>query len=531
MSDVDDPTQTEDEAAFVAAEVQSQAATVRAKRAGVGPFRRLYRGLTEFDFVGRKRVWFTISAVIIIAGMTALGTRGLNLGIDFKGGSTWTIPVKSVSQTQVVNAVTAAGLNQPTVEILTDIATGKKTVQVEADLNSLTSKQQANISARVTASLAKLAGAYNSGAVRNVIGSDTWTIPGKGVSEAKLLTALRANGATRPTVTFTQVTKGTKVTHEIVVTADVHGLSATQLATLSSSIKLTMATLTSTYNTNAVSTEFVGPTWGGEITSKALEALIAFFIAVVAYISLRFEPKMAIAAFVAMLHDLAVTVGIYALFGFQVTPDTVIAVLTILGYSLYDTVVVFDRVRDNTKPFAASGRMTYSAMVNLSMNQTLARSINTSMVAILPVFSVLIVGAELLGAVTLQAYGVALTVGLLSGAYSSIFIASPLLAIMKEREQKYRAVRVRLASKGERLISMSAQGAARFAMAAPSASTGSTGRLAPSAPKTPRAGAPTGPATPGRSSMPSVPSAQPPSTHTQQSTPAIQPRARKQKKR
>ena len=119
----------------------------------------------------------------------------------------------------------------------------------------------------------------------------------------------------------------------------------------------------------------------------------------VLYISFRFEPKMALAAFLAMVHDLLVTVGIYAIFGFQVTPDTVVAVLTILGYSLYDTVVVFDRVRDNTKPFAASGRMTYSAMVNLSMNQTLARSINTSLVAILPVLSVLLVGAELLGAV------------------------------------------------------------------------------------------------------------------------------------
>ncbi len=138
-------------------------------------------------------------------------------------------------------------------------------------------------------------------------------------------------------------------------------------------------------DTNAVSSSFVGPTWGSQITEKALQALIAFFIAVVAYISIRFEPKMALAAFIAMLHDLAVTIGIYAIFGFQVTPDTVIAVLTILGYSLYDTVVVFDRIRDNTKPFAASGRMTYSAMVNLSMNQTLARSINTSMVAILPV--------------------------------------------------------------------------------------------------------------------------------------------------
>ena len=160
-----------------------------------------------------------------------------------------------------------------------------------------------------------------------------------------------------------------------------------------------------------VSTTHVGPTWGSQITHRAILALIVFFIVVAIYISFRFEPKMALAAFIAMIHDLLVTIGIYSLAGFQVTPDTVIAVLTILGYSLYDTVVVFDRVRDNTKGFGASGRMTYSEMINLSMNQTLARSINTSLVAILPVLSVLVIGAEILGATTLQYYGLALTVG------------------------------------------------------------------------------------------------------------------------
>jgi preprotein translocase subunit SecF len=176
-----------------------------------------------------------------------------------------------------------------------------------------------------------------------------------------------------------------------------------------------------------------------------------FLVLVALYISVRFEPKMAIAAFVALLHDLLVTAGVYSLAGFQVTPDTVIAVLTILGYSLYDTVVVFDRVRDNSKGLGATGRMTYSEMVNLSMNQTLARSINTSLVAILPVLSVLLIGAELLGATTLQNYGLALFVGLCSGAYSSIFIASPILAWLKEREPRYAAIRQRIESKGERL--------------------------------------------------------------------------------
>jgi preprotein translocase subunit SecF len=148
-----------------------------------------------------------------------------------------------------------------------------------------------------------------------------------------------------------------------------------------------------------------------------------------------------------MVHDLLVTVGVYSLFGFQITPDTVIALLTILGYSLYDTVVVFDRVRDNATSSNAilkSGTVTYGEMVNLSMNQTLARSINTSLVAILPVLAVLVVGAYILGATTLQNYGLALFVGLMSGAYSSIFIASPLLAWMKEREPRYRELAARV---------------------------------------------------------------------------------------
>ena len=167
------------------------------------------------------------------------------------------------------------------------------------------------------------------------------------------------------------------------------------------------------------------------------------------YISIRFEPKMALAAFIAMIHDVLVAIGIYSIFNFQVTPDTVVAILTILGYSLYDTVVVFDRVRDNTKGIGSSGRLTYPQLINLSMNQTLARSINTSMVAILPVLAVLLIGAQLLGATTLQSYGLALFVGLLSGAYSSIFIASPVLCMMKEREDRWVQIANRLAKRGD----------------------------------------------------------------------------------
>ena len=189
-----------------------------------------------------------------------------------------------------------------------------------------------------------------------------------------------------------------------------------------------------------ISITTVGPTWGSSITDKAIEALIIFFIVVGIYISIRFEPKMALAAFIAMIHDVLVTVGIYSIFNFQVTPDTVVAILTILGYSLYDTVVVFDRVRDNTKGIGSSGRLTYPQLINLSMNQTLARSINTSMVAIIPVLAILLVGAQFLGATTLQSYGLALFVGLLSGAYSSIFIAAPVLSMLKERDERWVAI-------------------------------------------------------------------------------------------
>ncbi len=322
-------------------------------------FQRLYRGLTTIDFVGRRRVWFTISMIIIVVGIGSLSIRGFNLGIDFKGGDSWEVLAPNTSIATMTTAVEKAGLTLPTVEKL-----GSDTYEVTADLNNLSSANQTIVTNDVVNAMAKV--------------------------------------------------------------ADVNPIQ--------------------------VSTSSVGPTWGSQITDRALEALIIFFIAVVGYISIRFEPKMALAAFIAMVHDLLVTIGVYSLFGLQITPDTVIAILTILGYSLYDTVVVFDRVRDNTGGVLKSGDITYGEMVNLSMNQTLARSINTSLVAILPVFSVLVVGAYILGATTLQSYGLALFVGLLSGAYSSIFIASPLLAMMKEREPRFRDLAARVASRSDHRI-------------------------------------------------------------------------------
>jgi len=313
---------------------------------------KLYHGETAFDFVGRRKRWFALSATVIIIGVAGLLFRGgLNFGIDFRGGSNWEVPAHGVTVTQASHAVGAVGVHNATVQTLK--GTNGTDIRVQAHVNP--------------------------------------------TDAAKVTTAL--------------------------------------------------ANLTKTSENNVTFTS-VGPTWGHTITQKAEVALVAFFIVVGLFITFRFQAKMAVAAIVAVIHDILVTVGVYAVFGFDVTPNTVIALLTILGYSLYDTVVVFDKVDENTKGLAASGRMTYSDTVNLSMNQVLMRSINTSFVAILPILSVLIIGDVFLGATTLKEFGLALFVGLLTGAYSSIFIAAPILAVLKEREPRYATIRQRLEARG-----------------------------------------------------------------------------------
>jgi preprotein translocase subunit SecF len=207
-----------------------------------------------------------------------------------------------------------------------------------------------------------------------------------------------------------------------------------------------------------ISVQFVGSSWGSQITTKAVQALIAFMIVIVLYLTIAFDWKMAIAAFVALLHDLVIATGVYALTGFQVSPATVIGLLTILGYSLYDTVVVFDKVRENTAGLLGGARSTYSQAANLALNQTLVRSINTSIIALLPVAAILFVGGGLLGAGELKDLALVLFVGMLSGTYSSIFIATPVLADLKEREPQYQALakRVSVRSAGGRAAKRSA---------------------------------------------------------------------------
>lgn len=332
-------------------------------------FGRLFRGETEINFIGHKRRWFILSAAVIVLGLGSLFIRGLNFGIDFKGGVSWEVPSATLTVSQARAAIAPYGLSSATVVSLG--GGGGRTVEVQADLNSLTQSEKTAREQQVSAALAKAANT----------------------------------------------------------------------------------------TANQVSLTDVGPTWGGEITSKAISALIFFFLAIAAYISLRFEPKMAAAALLAVIHDILVTVGIYSISGFQVTPSTVIAVLTILGYSLYDTIVVFDRVKENISSTVQVGRKTYSDAVNDSVNQVLARSINTSIVAIIPILSVLVVGAYILGATTLENFGLALFIGLTTGAYSSIFIASPLLALMKEREPRYRVLRQNIAAAKQKSAAKSAKAA------------------------------------------------------------------------
>lgn len=324
-----------------------------------GLWTRLYHGETTIDFMKARRRWFTISAVIIAAGLLSLVFQGLNLGIEFRGGTSWEVPGKNLSVTEARNAL-PSGMRDAKVQQL-----GSGSIRVQADARG-DSEKTANLVEDVRARLAKAGG----------------------VSE------------------------------------------------------------------RSISVQDVGPSWGKEITKKAQRALIIFLILVTLYITFRFELKMAIATLAALVHDIAITVGVYSLFGLEVTPPTVIAILTILGYSIYDGIVVFDKVEENTKTMAASGKMTYTEMVNTSLNQVLMRTLNTSLTALLPILSLLVIGSFILGATTLQEFAIALLVGLGAGAYSSIFIASPLLAILKEREPRYRAVRDRiLATPGGRASS------------------------------------------------------------------------------
>ena len=319
-----------------------------AQLSGLG--NRLYSGETSFNIIGNRKRWYSISAVFVLISIGALAIQGLHLGIEFKGGSSYTVNKAGISVEEARATVEETGI------------AGELIVQK--------------------------------------------------IGDSKI-----------------RIQTGT--------------LTAAESTAIESALVAKFAVAI-----EDIDTQIVGPSWGKEITKKALYGLIAFLLAVMLFLAMTFEPKMAIAAIVAVVHDVLITVGIYAVVGFDVTPATVIGFLTILGYSLYDTVIVFDKVRENTKSIAASGKSTYSDAANLAVNQTIVRSANTSIIALLPVGSILFVGAGLLGAGTLKDLSLALFIGLAVGTYSSIFIAPPFLAALREKEPAMIALAKRVAARG-----------------------------------------------------------------------------------
>ena len=331
----------------------------------------LYEGRISFDFVGRRRLWYALSAVIVIIASVAFVVRGFNLGIEFKGGVEFTAQVQKADPAtvdQLVEAIDGAGIPEAG-DPITSTA-GSDAVRLQT--KPLTQDQAATIQQALTDA---------------------------GASE--------------------------------------------------------------------VSQNLIGPSWGEQVAKKALTGLAVFLVLVVLFIWAYFrEWRMSVAGIVALAHDLIITAGVYAWSGFEVTPATVTGLLTILGYSLYDTVVVFDKVRENTRGIPGSTRSTYAEEANLAVNQTLVRSINTSITALLPVVALLVVGAAVLGNGPLKDLALALAVGMAAGTYSSIFIATPLASQLKERDpeivahtKRVLARRAKKADAPEPVAAVSATGA------------------------------------------------------------------------
>ncbi|WP_441247259.1 protein translocase subunit SecF [Kitasatospora sp. McL0602] len=313
---------------------------------------RLYQGEVSFDFVGRRKLWYSFSGVIVLLAAIGLA-MGLHLGVEFKGGSIYTVTKPGVTLSQAQDAA-----------------------------NKITHDSSARVQTT------------DKGAVKIQIGTD------KQVS---------ASAAIKELATDLNI-PADKVNEQI-------------------------------------TSQVIGPSWGHEISQKALTGLLIFMVLVTIYLAIAFEWRMAVAALVSLVHDLLITIGVYALVGFEVTPGTVIGFLTILGYSLYDTVVVFDTVRENTKDITKQNKHTFSEAANLGLNQTLVRSINTTVVALLPVAALLFIGGGLLGAGTLNDISLALFIGLAAGAYSSICVATPLYAQLKEATPEMRALTKKVAAR------------------------------------------------------------------------------------
>jgi preprotein translocase subunit SecF len=390
-----------------------------------------FRGhrVPHFSIIGNRNRWFIVSGALIALSLFGLFVVGLKFSIDFTGGALLTFDNRSgASITDYQDILGSFDLKGSTVELINGN-------QVQIRTESLTSAGAGatpSPSASASASPSASASASATGA-------------------ASASPSASASSGASPTASAPVISTPSPSPHLVgdevrSALARVAGISVDQI------------------NENDV-----GPTWGSQISAKAFQGLVIFILLVAAYISLRFEPKMAASALIALGHDLIITAGVYALVGREVTPAAVIGILTILGYSLYDTVVIFDKIKENTDNQVLVARDTYAGVVNLSLNQTLMRSVNTSLVVLLPIGSLLLFGGP-----TLKDFAFALFVGVAIGAYSSIFVASPVLVVFKEREPRYKALQARQSQRAARATA-TAQRPARSTRAVATTGPGPSG--------------------------------------------------------
>jgi preprotein translocase subunit SecF len=417
-------------------------------------FFETFRGhrVPHLNIIGRSRVWFAISGFFIVLSILGLAIRGLNFSIEFTGGALVQFTNRSgASVPQYQSVMSRFGIRDAEVELLGSNTVSIRTEDVGLTATATTPSASPTPSASVTPTPSTSASASASAS------------PSAAASASPSASASPAASSAAPTGGATLAP---------VPGVNVAGLTAALARTAGISI-------------DEVSVQAVGPTWGSTITRKAVISLVIFLVLVTLFITIVFsEWKMAAAALVALVHDIIITAGIFALVGRAVTPETVIAFLTILGYSLYDTVVIFDKIKENTESAGLVARETYSGVVNMSVNQTFMRSVNTSLVVLLPIGALLLFGGQ-----TLKDFAFALFIGVASGAYSSIFIASPVLAMVKEREPRFQQIRARLETRAARpgLRSVAAgdgdgeAATARRTEAAAVASAGSAARTAATA--------------------------------------------------
>lgn len=357
----------------------------------------------DIDLMGKKYIWFSISGIIILVSVISLLTAGLNLSIDFKSGTKLVTSFQQdVTVDQVREVINNSGYPDAVVQ---SIQGGRYQVTFPGLSTELITSFQQDVTVDQVREVVSNLG-YPDVVIQTIEGG-------------------------RFQITFSELADDEEDAVFTALDAS-FGVNQDDTSWISQQEDAIIGALDTSFGVNKDDTSWqrVGPTFGHQVRDSAIKAVIIAWLLIIGYVSLRFEFKFAVATIAALIHDLVITVGVYSLTGREVTTATVAAVLTILGYSLYDTIIVFDRVREN-QPRARRG--TYARMVNTSIMEVLNRSIITTVLVIMPVACLLIFGGE-----TLKDFAFALMIGIVSGTYSSIFLASPLLTLWKEREKRYR---------------------------------------------------------------------------------------------